>query len=126
MDREEARKIVEMFEFIKAYAEGKEIEVKQFDGEWCIVNSPDFDCEIEDYRVYEPTYRPFKNGYECMNVILKHGNKVIIKSANTKATINWIGENGIMINGNHKDYAYAFRNFKFLDNHVFGVETNNK
>ena len=27
MNREQARKIVEMFEFIKAYAEGKEIEV---------------------------------------------------------------------------------------------------
>ena len=126
MDREEARKIVEMFEFIKAYAEGKEIEVKQFDGEWYIVNSPNFDCDIEDYRVYEPTYRPFKNGYECMNTILKHGNEVIIKSANTKATINWIGENGIMINGIYKNYANAFRNFKFLDNHVFGVENDNK
>ena len=126
MTRERARKIVEMFEFIKAYAEGKEIEVKQINGGWLKIDSPDFDSRIECYRVYTPNYRPFKNGYECMNVILKHGNKVIIKSANTKATINWIGENGIMINGNHKDYAYAFRNFKFLDSHVFGVETNNK
>ena len=37
MNREEARKIVEMFEFIKAYAEGKEIEVKQADGDWWII-----------------------------------------------------------------------------------------
>ena len=126
MTRERAKKIVEMFEFIKAYAEGKEIEVKQINGKWTIVYSPDFGSEIENYRIYEPTYRPFENGYECMNMILKHGNEVIIKSANTKATINWIGENGIMINGIYKNDAYTFRNFKFLDNHVFGVENDNK
>ena len=126
MTRERAREIVEMFEFIKAYAEGKEIEVKQADGDWWIMYSPDFNLSVERYRVYEPAYRPFENGYECMNTILKHGKEIIIKSANTKATINWIGENGIMINGIYKNYAYAFSNFKFLDNHVFGVENDNK
>ena len=89
MTIEEARKIVEMFEFIKAYAEGKEIEVKQFDGEWHIVNSPNFDSEIEDYRVYKPTYRPFKNGYECMNTVLKHGMEIINKVTNVKVAITW-------------------------------------
>ena len=40
MNRERARKIVEMFEFIKAYAEGREIEVGQINGKWTIVFSP--------------------------------------------------------------------------------------
>ena len=51
MNRERARKIVEMFEFIKAYAEGKEIEVKQINGGWLKIDSPDFDSKIECYRV---------------------------------------------------------------------------
>lgn len=126
MDREKARKIVEMFEFIKAYAEGKEIEVKQADGDWWIICYPDFDSEIERYRVYEPTYRPFKNGYECMNTVLKHGMEIINKVTNIKVAITRIGENGIEVNGNYRSYEDAFKYFEFPDNHSFGIEVNMK
>lgn len=122
MNRERARKIVEMFEFIKAYAEGKEIEVKQFDGEWCIVNSPDFDSEIDRYRVYEPIYRPFKNGYECMDAILKHGKEIIDITTDTKITISGIDECGIEVCGTYERYANAFRDYKFIDGYTFGIK----
>lgn len=122
MNREKARKIVEMFEFIKAYAEGKEIEVKQIGGDWRIIYFPDFDCEIEDYRVYEPTYRSFKNGYECMNAILKHGKEIVHKSADIKVTISRIDEYGIVACGTYVRYANAFRDYKFIDGCTFGIE----
>lgn len=122
MSREEARKIVEMFEFIKAYAEGKEIEVKQINGGWLKIASPKFDSEIERYRVYEPTYRPFKNGYECMNTVLKYGMEIINKVTNVKVAITWIGKDGINVNENSRSYENAFRYFEFPDNHVFGIE----
>lgn len=122
MDREEARKIVEMFEFIKAYAEGKEIEVKQADGDWWIIYSPDFDSEVERYRVYEPTYRPFKNGYECMNAILKHGKEIIDITTDIKVTISRIDEYGIAVCGTYVRYANAFKDYKFIDGYTFGIK----
>lgn len=122
MDREKARKIVEMFEFIKAYAEGKEIEVKQFDGEWYIINSPDFNSEIERYRVYEPTYRPFKNGYECMDAILEHGKEIVDNTTDIKVTISSIDECGIEVCGTYKRYATAFGDYKFIDGCTFGIK----
>lgn len=122
MTREKARKIVEMFEIIKAYAEGKEIEVKQFDGEWCIIYSPEFNSEVERYRVYEPTYRPFKNGYECMNTVLKHGKEIVHRSTDTKVTISRIDECGIEVCGTYEGYANAFRDYKFIDGYTFGIK----
>lgn len=122
MDREEARKIVEMFKFIKAYAEGKEIEVKQINGGWLKIDSPDFDSEIDRYRVYEPTYRPFKNGYECMNAILKHGKEIVHKSTDIKVTISRIDEYGIAVHGTYESYAKAFRDYKFIDGYAFGIK----
>lgn len=122
MNREKARKIVEMFEFIKAYAEGKEIEVKQINGGWLKIDSPDFDSEIERYRVYEPTYRPFKNGYECMNAILKHGKEIVHKSTDNKLTIIRIYEYGIAVSGMYESYVKAFRDYKFIDGYAFGIK----
>lgn len=122
MNRGEARKIVEMFEFIKAYAEGKEIEVKQPDGDWWIVYFPDFNSEIECYRVYTPNYRPFKNGYECMNAILKHGKEIVDSTTDIKVTISRIDEYGIAVCGTYKRYANAFRDYKFIDGCAFGIE----
>lgn len=122
MTRKEARKIVEMFEFIKAYAEGKEIEVKQINGGWLKIDSPDFDSEIDRYRVYEPTYRPFKNGYECMNAILKHGKEIVHRTTDIKVTISRIDEYGIAACGTYVRYANAFRDYKFIDGYTFGIK----
>ena len=122
MNRERARKIVEMFKFIKAYAEGKEIEVKQFDETWYVVKSPDFNSEVERYRVYAPNYRPFKNGYECMNTVLEHGMEIIDKDTNVKVAISGIDECGIEVCGTYVRYANAFRDYKFIDGYTFGIE----
>lgn len=122
MNREKARKIVEMFEFIKAYAEGKEIEIKRADGNWYIMYSPDFNSKVERYRVYEPTYRPFKNGYECMNAILKHGKEIVHRTTDIKVTISGIDEYGIAVHGTYERYANAFRDYKFIDGYTFGIK----
>ena len=122
MNRERARKIVEMFEFIKAYAECKEIEVKQADGDWWIIYFPDFNSEIERYRVYKPTYIPFKNGYECMNAILKHGKEIVHRSTDIKVTISRIDEYGIAACGTYVRYANAFKDYKFIDGCPFGIK----
>ena len=122
MNRERARKIVEMFEFIKAYAEGKEIEVKQADGDWWIIYSPDFNSEVDRYRVYAPNYRPFKNGYECMDAIPEHGKEIIDITTDTKVTISGIDECGIEVCETYKRYASAFTDYKFIDGYPFGIK----
>ena len=70
MTKEKAKYLAEV---LKAYAEGKPIEVL-LDGEWGEVdlNEYSFD-ERESYRIKkEPTYRPFKNAKELLEEMQKH------------------------------------------------------
>ena len=58
---------------MKAYAEGKTIEVKNLMGKWEELPEPKFDNTPEKYRVKaEKEYRPFKNEKECWEEMLKH------------------------------------------------------
>ena len=70
MTREEARKAAEV---MLAYANGEEVEVMGFGGQYKTVEKPSFDWEKIKYRVKpKPTYRPFKDKEECWNEMLKH------------------------------------------------------
>lgn len=65
MTKEHAKHLAEV---LKAYAEGKTIEVL-LDGEWGEVdlNEYSFDEENVHYRIKkESKYRPFKNAKECL------------------------------------------------------------
>ena len=71
MTKEKAKYLAEV---LKAYAEGKTIEVF-LDGEWCEITSNgfNFDVENDSYRIKkEPKYRPFKNAKECFEEMKKH------------------------------------------------------
>ena len=71
MTREQAK---DLLPIIKAYAEGKVIEI--FDDEigWAVEKeNPKFDLNPKFYRIKtEPRYRPFKTQEECWNEMLKH------------------------------------------------------
>lgn len=71
MNRKEA---AELLPIIKAYAEGKEIEI--FDDtkrKWITAILPNFNCDSSFYRIKpEPTYRSFKDAEECWTEMLKH------------------------------------------------------
>lgn len=71
MNRKEA---AELLPIIKAYAEGKEIEI--FDETkrvWITAILPHFNCDPSSYRIKpESKYRPFKNAEECWTEMLKH------------------------------------------------------
>ena len=70
MTREEAK---ELMPIIKAFAEGKTIEI--YDGEWNTIpfEAPHFDCAPSCYRIkQEPKYRPFKSQEDCWQEMLKH------------------------------------------------------
>ena len=71
MNRKEAKQLLPI---IKAYAEGKEIEI--FDESrrmWITAILPQFNCDSSSYRIKSgPIYRPFNNTKECMTEMLKH------------------------------------------------------
>lgn len=71
MTKEKAKYLAEV---LKAYAEGKTIEVL-LDGGWREVNLDEYslDAENEHYRIKkEPKYRPLKNAKECFEEMKKH------------------------------------------------------
>ena len=70
MTREEAK---ELLPIIRAFADGKTIEI--YDGEWNTIpfKNPHFDCVPSRYRIKpEPKYRPFKTQEDCWNEMMKH------------------------------------------------------
>ena len=70
MTREEAK---ELLPIIKAYAEGKTIQIFDDRNEWNDLNKPTFDGDPSSYRIKpEPKYRPFKSQEECWSEMLKH------------------------------------------------------
>ena len=71
MTKEKAKYLAEV---LKAYAEGKTIEVL-LDGGWREVNLDEYslDAENEHYRIKkEPKYIPFQNAKECFEEMKKH------------------------------------------------------
>ena len=74
MDRKEAR---EFLPIIKAFAEGKTIQVRNYDDSWRDVVNVNavmlFDRMPSEYRVKpEPKYRPFRTQEECWEEMHKH------------------------------------------------------
>ena len=75
MTREEAAKLLPI---IKAYSEGKTIQIKPKEGKfwsssYTDINFSDLFMRTADYRIKpEPKYRPFKDAEECWNEMLKH------------------------------------------------------
>ena len=69
MTREEAK---ELLPIMQAFAEGKTIEYREYDGEWKEARTPTWNSRFF-YRIKpEPEYRPFKTKEECWNEMLKH------------------------------------------------------
>lgn len=70
MNQNQAKKLLPI---IKAFSEGKVIQIKQTSGEWIRFSNISFDCDPKFYRIKpEPKYRPFKNAEECWQEMQKH------------------------------------------------------
>lgn len=122
MTREEACRF---WPIIKAYAEGKQIEVKDDKGVWLSIKYPDFDSYFGDYRIKEePKYRPFKNANECWEEMVKHGHLGWITN-DTKFYffIQFINEDSIRLG----DLFFKFKQilnigYTFIDGTPFGIK----
>lgn len=127
MNRKEA---AELLPFIKAFGEGKDIEIRsknphaQLNG-W--VKMDEFIFGNFEYRIKpEPKYRPFKNAEECWAEMQKHQPFGFTKFKNTKSgyyMVTYIASGAIVgMNNTPFSYENMFDNYTFADRTPFGVK----
>ena len=122
MTKEKAKYLAEV---LKAYAEGKPIEVLLDDG-WREVNLDKYslDAENEHYRIKKtPKYRPFKNAEECFNEMQKHQPIGWLYLNTIFAHITEIGLGCIAFDNCTYSFVEAFNNgYTFTDGQPFGIK----
>lgn len=119
----------ELLPIIKAFAEGKIIEVFD-DDRWVEIFDPSFCLSPKYYRVKpEPKYRPFKTHEECWNEARKHNDFPWIRYIDGGFTqIKNIGKNDVNVESNlehpHTTYSFAmaYLTLTFNDGTPFGVK----
>lgn len=130
MEREKALYAAEV---MKAYAEGKEIESRDRDGDsfYSIDPDPIFDWDGEDYRIKsesKPKYRAFKDNAECITEMQKHkpfgwvrykkNNKELYNIVSlTICDVNLLGNCPFL-----QSYGDMLNSCEFLDGTPFGIK----
>ena len=124
MTREDAKQLLPI---IKAYAEGKEIEI--FDETkrmWITAILPLFNCDSSSYRIKpESKYRPFKNAEECLAEMQKHQLFGWVKNQGLYRNIANVMSCSITFADNEArdvNYEQAFKNYTFADGTPFGIK----
>ena len=115
MNRKEA---AELLPFIKAFGEGKDIEIRskntyaQLNG-WAKMD--EFIFSNFEYRIKpEPKYRPFKNAEECWQEMQKHQPFGWVKTDSGYKPICHVNE--------FDDFNATFKYSTFADGTPFGVK----
>lgn len=125
MTREEAKRLLPI---IKAFSEGKTIEVMNTSGHWDEINIPNFDVDPKKYRIKpKPKYRPFKDAEECWNGMLKHQPFGWVKFQCDLFLIIHIEDNSIGYGSAcgtilHSKFNDTLKGFTFADGTPFGVK----
>lgn len=130
MDRERAK---ELLPIIKAFADGKDVEVLNTD-KWELVSNPSWSPATK-YRIkQESKYRPFESAQECIEEMRRHEPFGWVKS---KPDVGYycssiIGIrygsafNFIKLRGSWMNTNIVFENYTFLDGSPFGVKVEDK
>lgn len=123
MTREEAK---ELLPLIQAFAEGKKIEYSVNGKNWSETEKPIWD----NYYIYrikpESTYRPFNNGKECLEEMMKHQPFGLVKYYDKFISIISIDYFGVKHLYEKEpvnlDYSESLRYLKFIDGAPFGIK----
>lgn len=126
MNRKEA---AELWSFIKAFGEGKDIEIRSKNphaqlNDW--VKMDEFIFSNFEYRIKpEPKYRPFKDAEECWKEMQKHqpfgwtkdrnGSRFVIENVDSRGFVEVYDEGTCTFNE-------VFENRTFADGKPFGVK----
>lgn len=121
MNRKEA---AELLPIIKAFSEGRVIQIKTVDKGWQDIHFASFDSNPKDYRIKpDPEYRPFKDAEECWQEMLKHQpfGWVKVTGGNVRTEINYIHNEGVMFSCGSILFERIFDNYTFADGTPFGI-----
>ena len=123
MNRQQAK---EFFPIIKAFAEGKEIECREED-KWYKVLEICNEMNPQDYRIKpEPKYRPFKDAEECWQEMLKHQPFGWIKGKEDEyhTFITTVDNNDDMSLSGNSGWSFIgiMNNYTFADGTPFGMK----
>ena len=123
MTRENAKALLPI---IKAYAEGKVIQIINPSGEWIDNNEPLFNCDYSFYRIKQKVkFRPFANAEECWDEMQKHQPFGWVNYNGYRANITAVMGSAITFVDN-KGYTLffqqAFEGCTFIDKQPFGIK----
>lgn len=123
MNREEAKKLLPV---IQAFADGKEIECREED-KWYRVLEVCNEMNPQDYRIKpEPKYRPFANAEECWQEMLKHQpfGYTYDRFNNIRDCITKVATTGVSYDSPTVviSFAEVFDRFVFADGTPFGMK----
>ena len=128
MTREDAKKLLPI---IKAYSEGKTVQTlyDSINNEWEDLSEPAFNACPFIYRIKpESTYRPFNNGKECLEEMMKHQPFGLVKYYDKFISIISIDYYGVKHLYEKEpvnlDYSESLRYLKFIDGTPFGIKEN--
>lgn len=125
------KEVAELLPIIKAYAEGKDIEIRsknlhaQLNG-WAKID--EFIFGNFEYRIKpNPKYRPFANAEECWNEMQKHQPFGWITSQGAFFYIiyiedKWFGYGSACGTILHSEFNDVLKRFTFADGTPFGVK----
>lgn len=121
MNRKEIKSFLPI---LQAFADGKEIECREED-KWYKVLEICNEMNPQDYRIKpEPKYRPFKDAEECWQEMQKHQpfGWVKCKEDGSLGLITLIiSEENIFINGIGCNSERTMRGYTFADGTPFGI-----
>lgn len=127
MNRREA---AELLPIIKAFSEGRVIQIKTVDKGWQDIHFASFDSNPKDYRIKpESKYRPFKDAEECWQEMLKHQPFGWVKLINNKEQEEFIHcgvitkADGVLTAVDETPFPYdaMYKNYNFADGTPFGI-----
>lgn len=115
---------------IKAFSEGRVIQIKTVDKGWQDIHFASFDSNPKDYRIKpESKYRPFKDAEECWQEMLKHQPFGWVKLINNKEQEEFIHcgvitkADGVLTAVDETPFPYdaMYKNYNFADGTPFGI-----
>ena len=123
MNRKEIKSFLPI---LQAFADGKEIECREED-EWYRVLEICNEMNPQDYRIKpEPKYRPFKNAEECWQEMLKHQpfGYTYDRFNNIRDSITKVATTGVSYDSPTVVISFeeVFDRFVFADGVPFGVK----
>lgn len=132
MNRDEAKIILP---FVTALAEGRQVQTLDFnEGDWTDIDEITVDYFLShplEYRIKpEPTYRPFRDGAECWEVMQKQDAFGWVKlkndPVNTHIGVAEVRSGGLYLSGPRSgvlfNFKEAFDALTFADNTPFGMK----